>query len=66
MRYIANPLKDKGLREGIPLASGTIRTDPAIAATLFSHCPAGDITPLVELPDLAGDIGVGNISHQRF
>ena len=61
MRYIANPLKDKGLREGIPLASGTIRTDPAIAATLFSHCPAGDITPLVELPDLAGDIGVGTI-----
>ena len=61
MRFILNPLYGNGLPSVEGMASGEISTDTTAARALFAKCPIAHVTPIIELPGLADDLGLKNI-----
>lgn len=62
MRLFVNPHRGRGIA-GLSASLGNLRVvdDATMARKLFARCPVADTTPLVSLPELAEQIGVGSL-----
>jgi diaminopropionate ammonia-lyase len=58
---ISNPFRGVGLPAHAELAKGRVIRDPAEALALFARCPAAAPSPLLELPELAAELGVARL-----
>lgn len=58
MKWLENPFRGKGLTAA-PLAE--VIADPTNALSLFQRCPVAHQTPLLVRPDLAVEMGVGEL-----
>lgn len=61
MELLQNPYRGPGLPPSDRLASGRVISDPSLPLSLLERCPAAAVTPLHDLPGLAGDLGVGEL-----
>ncbi len=59
MEFLSNPYRGRGLTPGPELAEGRMVRDPSEAIALFNRCPAAATSPLLEMPELADEFGVG-------
>lgn len=58
MKYETNPFRGRGLPDiAIPI-DGAVRTDPSAVLKLLAHCPVANVTPLVDMRDLAKTLGI--------
>jgi len=62
MEILRNPHRGRGLPRSARLASGRVATDPSRAWSLLERCPAAAETPLLDLPAVARESGVGRLS----
>ncbi|MFT4716599.1 MAG: diaminopropionate ammonia-lyase [Paracoccaceae bacterium] len=62
MTYQKNPYRGQGLPDGRIAAKGDVRHDPALPLLLLSHCPVAATPPLVDLPELAGELGLARLA----
>jgi len=62
VRALKNPFRGTGM-PGLEAALEDLRvtSDPSPPQALFGKCPAGDVTPLVELDTLAVELGIGRL-----
>jgi len=58
---LANPWRGKGLPKQNGMAEGEVETDARAAQALFAACPAADVTPLTDVPELAAKFGVASL-----
>lgn len=61
MRHLRNPRRGHGLPPQDGLASGSVVADPADAQSLYRRCPVAAASPLVPVPALARELGVGEL-----
>lgn len=64
MSYIKNPYRGIGLPEGAVQTLGTVRHDPELPKKLLAVCPVADVTPLVEPPELAQQLGIDRLAFK--
>jgi len=67
MKVIANPWRGSGLPRTKDLAEGTVSTNAAAAAKLYTACPKANTTPLLERRDLATafDVSALHLKDER-
>jgi diaminopropionate ammonia-lyase len=61
MRIISNPLKGQGKVRLSGIVADDICTNPAAAVKLYAKCPVAHVTPMLEMPDLATSMGIGQL-----
>lgn len=61
MDLFRNPYRGRGLPATVGLATGTVRSDPSEVEALLARCPVAGATPLLELPELAKELGVAQL-----
>ena len=62
MSHLTNPLRGIGLPAAARLPDGGIETDAAAAMALFGRCPVAAETPLLDMPELAREAGIGAVA----
>ena len=62
MKVLQNPHRGEGIPETAELQSGEIVTDPDFARSLFNRCPIALESPLLEMPALAKELGLAELS----
>ncbi len=61
MDLLRNPYRGQGLPTAAGLATGTVHSDAAEVEALLARCPVAAATPLLELPELARELGVAQL-----
>lgn len=61
MRHLPNPHRGPGLPDQQGLASGAAAADPSAAWALYARCPVAAPTPLLAVPEVAAELGVGQL-----